>query len=276
MHVMDTPVCNPACRQIREESSIEPLADVQQEDVSSNETMDGSSTLQLEWICSKEGPKFPELVVTLSSTLDGNKPIMVVTQHGLAHHPPLGFTSRVQITPQEDGRYQVRVLPQELESGTLSNQQEVHELFKRFSKTTPYKFCSGMEWTYYQEHYHEVIRFHIQSVRHTESPFYRVESVNCNRLFTLPSNAPVADKCKAEVVCSACKRLISHLDRQLQCTKSESPARKIKRQASSSKARLSCMFPRSQMKRRENASMEQDIDKRKLDNFVGSSAHTDV
>ena len=220
--------------------------------------------LQLEWICSKEGPKFPELVVTLSYTLDGNKPIMVVTQRGLAYHPPLGFTSRVQITLQEDGRYQVRVLLQELESGTLSNQQEVHELLKRFSKTTPYKFCPGIEWTYYQEYYHEVIRFHIKSVRYTESPFYRVESVNCNQLFTLPPNAPVADKCKAEVVCSACKRLISHLDRQLQCTKCESPARKIKRQASSSKARLSYMSPRSQMKRRENASMERGIDKRKL------------
>ena len=50
MHVMDTPVCNLAHRQIREESfswRIKPLADVQQEDVSSNETMDGSTGMDL-------------------------------------------------------------------------------------------------------------------------------------------------------------------------------------------------------------------------------------
>jgi len=223
-----------------------------------------SSTLQLERICNNEGPKFPELVLTLAYTLNGNKPVMVVTQRGLAHHPPLGFTSRVQITLQEDGRYQVCVLLQELETGTVTNQQEVHELLKRFSKSTPYKFCPGIEWTYYQEHYYEVIRFHIKSVRYTESPFYRVESVNCNRWFTPPSNYPVADKCKAEVICPAFKRLISHLNRQLERTISESPAKKIKRQASSSRARLSYMSPSSQLKRNQNASMERGIDKRKL------------
>ena len=74
---------------------------------------------------------------------------MVVTQCGLAHLPPLGFMSRFQVTIQEDGRYQVLVLLEEVQNGFLSNQQEVHELLKRFSKTTPCKFCPGIEWTYY-------------------------------------------------------------------------------------------------------------------------------
>ena len=212
---MDTPFRNPA----REESSsrIKLSTDVQWEDVISNETMDGSrqrdgsSMLQLEQICNNKSPKFPELLLTLVYALHGNKPMMVVTQHGLAHLPPLDFMSRVQIPIQEDGRYQVLLLLEEVENGFLSNQQEVHELLKRFSKTTLYRFCPGIEWTYYQEHYFEVIHFHIKSVRYTESPFYRVESVHCNWLFVLPSNAPVADKCKTEVICSACKTLISHL-----------------------------------------------------------------
>jgi len=248
----------------RDSSSTLQLERICNNELDGSRQRDGSNMLQLEWICNNESPKFPELVLTLAYALHGNKPMMVVTQRGLAHLPPLGFMSHVQVMIQEDGRYKVLVLLEEVENGFLSNPQEVHELLKRFSKTTPYKFCPGIEWTYYQEHYFEVIRFHIKSVRYTESPFYRVESVHCNRLFTLPSNAPVADKCKTEVICSACKRLISHLDRQLERTISESPERKIKRQASSSRARLTYMSPGSQLKRKQNASMERGIDKRKL------------
>ena len=82
--------------------------------------------------------------------------------------------------------------------------------------------------------------------------------------FELPMNASLAAKSSAEARCSACKRHCSDLEWQLQRTAKESPSRKVKRQAASSRARLTYMSPVSQLKRKQNASMEHGIDKRKL------------
>ena len=65
-------------------------------------------------------------------------------------------------------------------------------------------------------------------------------------------------------LCSACKRLITYLDRQLKHASSESPSRKHKRQAASLKVRLTYMPPASQVKRKQNATLKQGLDKRKL------------
>ena len=71
-------------------------------------------------------------------------------------------------------------------------------------------------------------------------PFYRIDSVNCKLYHQLPSNASLADKSAREVACSACKRLVRDLEWQLKRTASESPSRKIKRQSSTSRARIPC------------------------------------
>ena len=191
------------------------------------EAATNSSVLQLGSVVFREQNKFPELVLTLGHTNDDNKSILVVTQRSPSYHPPFGYTSRVHITIKEDCSYQVHVLMHKLESGVVSNEGEVHSLLKWFSSASSSKFCPGIEWTYYQEHYFDVIRFDIKSVRRTEAPFYRVDSVNCKLWFELPSNAAVADKALAEVLCSACKRLITDLNWQLKRTTSESPSRKM-------------------------------------------------
>ena len=69
-----------------------------------------------------------------------------------------------------------------------------------------------------------------------------MDSVNCNLWFEVPANAPLTAKSSAEVTCKACKRLISDLDWQLKRTTDESPSAKVKRQAASSRARLTYML----------------------------------
>lgn len=92
--------------------------------------------------------------------------------------------------------------------------------------------------------------------------------MNCKLYHQLPSNASLADKSAREVACSACKRLVRDLEWQLKRTASESPSRKIKRQSSTSRARLMYMSPASQLKRKQNAAMERGLDKRKLAKYV--------
>ena len=133
------------------------------------------SVLQLEEIAKIEETKFPELAFTLQRVVDSQKQALLVTQRGLANHPPFGLTSRVQVTI-EDCEYKVHILMRELESGVVNNEEEVHELVKRFSNVSSYKFCPGIEWTHYEERYFNAIRFDLKSVRRAEMPFYRIDS----------------------------------------------------------------------------------------------------
>ena len=170
----------------------------------------------------------------------------------------------MNITIQQDCAYQVHILMRKWEGGFITNGEDVHCLLDRFSSASTCKFCPGIDWTHYQQHYFNVIRFDLKSVRCTEAPFYRVDSVNCKLWFELPSNAKLADKALGEVLCSACKRLVSDLNWQLERTMSESPSKKIKQQAASSRAKLTYMSPGSRMKRSQRAIMERGVDKRKL------------
>ena len=82
--------------------------------------------------------------------------------------------------------------------------------------------------------------------------------------FLLAPNASAVEKKSKEVKCSACKRLVNDLNCQQRRTLKESPTRKLKRQAASSRAKLSCMSPASQQKRKLNAKIVRSSDKLKL------------
>ena len=233
------------------------------QEVQEDSLVQDSNVLQLEGVCAVEELKFPQWQFSIGYALDSNKKILTVTQRRLAYHPPFGYVSRVQITVQEEGNYMVHILMRDLEKGVLHTESEVHELLERITAPT-YKFCPGIEYSYYQKHYYDVLRFHCKTARRTEAPFYHVDSVNCKMWFELPMNASLEAKSSAEAKCSACKRLCSNLEWQLQRTKKESPSKKVKRQTASSRARLTYMSPASQLKRKQNASMERGIDKRKL------------
>ena len=102
------------------------------------------------------------------------------------------------------------------------------------------------------------------TVRQTLEPFDRIDSINCRLWFQPASNATRAEKSAQEVQCSARKRLVSDLNCQRRRTLKESPSRTVKRQSSSSRARLKYMSPASQQNRRSNAQAARSNMMRKL------------
>ena len=139
-----------------------------------------SSMLQLEQVCIVEETKFPELQFSHGYILGNNKQILVVTQCHLAYYPPFGYISWAWVTRHEDGSHKVHILMWEIENSVAWEESKINKLLKRFSANSTYKFCPGIEWSYYREWYFEVIRFNIKIVRHKEAPFYHINSVNCN------------------------------------------------------------------------------------------------
>ena len=179
-----------------------------QEEPSSTESLKKKQLVSvhlLERMASTEERKFPELVFAFGCTSDDNKPILVITQCRASYHPLFDYTSQVHITIQQDCSYQVHILLCELESGIVSNEDDVHRVLERFSIASPYKFCPGLEWSHYQSHYFDEIRFHLKSVRCTDTSFNRVDSVNYKLWFEVPANVSRAEKALSEVLCSACK-----------------------------------------------------------------------
>ena len=135
----------------------------------------------------------------------------------------------------EGRKYTVHILMRMWESGELDGQDSIHLLCSKFVANTEYKFCPGLDPEEYHNEYFEKIRFHIKSVRQTTTPFHRVDSVNCVMWFLLAPNATLAEKKSKEARCQACKRLITDLNCQLRRTLKESPIRKLRRQAASSR-----------------------------------------
>jgi len=225
-----------------------------------------SSALQLETLCKAGEQRFRGLAFVLGHTGKGRTQVLTVTQRELYHHPPFGYTSRVHIVFAGND-YTVNIPGSKFMSGTINSDADVFALCEMFSDQSPYKLCPGLDWNQYEEHYHRVIRYHSKSVRYCTAPFRRVDSPKCKLWFTLPVNAPLSDKFSKEVLCPACRQMKSHLDWQKKRTQSESPTRKVKRQAPSSKAKLTYMSPASQLKRKQNVLMERNSDKRKLSKY---------
>ena len=221
------------------------------------------SALQLDQIHLVEEQNFKELAFVMGFCGQEKYPTLMVTQQELHYHPPFRYTSRTHLV-FKGNEYAVNVLGFLLQSGPVSTATEVHELCKMFSSQSAYKFCPGIEYNIYEEQYHSVIRYHLKSVRYCAAPFQHVDSVNCMLWYQLPMNAPLVDKHVKEVLCSSCKRLKSDLDWQRKRTMCENPSRKLKWQASSSKAKLSYMSPSSQAKRKQNILTERGNDKKKL------------
>ena len=156
------------------------------------------------------------------------------------------------------------------ESGILVSSEDLITVSLKISAKSEFKFCPGINPEQYETEYYAAIRFHIRSVRKTEFPFARVDSVNCLLWFKLALNARASEKDSAEVRCKYCKRLVLDLECQKRRTISESPSRKVKRQSVSSKARLSYMSPASQLKRRQNAQYSRNLSAHKLAKYKES------
>ena len=175
--------------------------------------------------------------------------MLTITQKHLFSHPPLGLISRIQVTI-EYNKYSVFVLLHLWRMGEVKDTDDAYEICWHISNLSGYKFCPGINPDYYEEEYHKVLRFHVKSVRLCHFPFSCVESVNCMLWFKPALNLPAAEKAAREVKCPPCKRLVHDLNWQKTKTDAESPARKIKHQDSSSRARLQYMSPLSQQKQK--------------------------
>ena len=176
----------------------------------------GKSSREFYGVVLQEEKHFPSLAFTLSTDIESNQPVVVVTQRELANHPPFGLMSRVQVTIT-GRKYIVHILMRMWESGELDGRDSIHAVCNKFVANTEYKFCPGLDPEEYQKEYFERIRFHIKSVRETTSPFHRVDSVNCVIWFLLAPNARLAEKKSKQVRCGACKRLVTDLNCQLYC-----------------------------------------------------------
>lgn len=171
--------------------------------------------------------------------------------------------SRVQVTVQYN-RYIAYVMMRKCESGSLARGEDLATLCIKFSRKVKYKFCPGLNPEQYETEYYAAIQFHIKSLRRSEFPFTRVDSMNCLLWFKLAPNAIVNEKASMEVRCKSCKRLVLDLECQKRRTISESPSRKVKQQSASSKARLCYMSPASQLKRHQNIQYARSLSAQKL------------
>ena len=190
--------------------------------------------------------QFPELsFATGYHASDSNNPVLTITQRSLFSHLPLGLTSRVTITIQYK-RYSVHVLMRLWSEGEIKSVNDVVELCHMIGKKSKYKFCPGMDPDHYDNEYYKPIQFYINSVRLTQFPFSRVDSVNCKLWFLPALNANATEKAATEVKCTACKRLFQYLNLQKKRTLAESPGKNIRRQNPSSQAHLQYMSPASQ------------------------------
>ena len=139
-----------------------------------------------------------------------------------------------------------------------------------FGKKSSYIICPGIDPVHYEDEYHKAIHFHIRSVRLSEFPFSRVDSVNCKLWFLPASNISSAEKAASEVKCPPCKRLVHDLNLQRKHTLEESPSKRIKRQHPSSKAQLQHLSLASQQARKRYAQYQRSSNIRKLSRLEDS------
>ena len=219
-------------------------------------------------VCEMGAKCFPELCFAPVQDSSGNS-MVLITQRTLNFHPPFSYTSRIRVIIS-GFQHEVHVMMKKWESGVLYSIPDVQELCSKFSASSNHKFCPGIDPQHYKLYYYEAIRFDLKSARQTMEPFARVDPVNCKLWFTLASNASSAEKSSSEVQCSACKRLVTDLNCQRRRTLAESPTRKLKRQSSTSRARLTYMSPASQKSRKSNAQIERSNMMRKLEKLRGA------
>lgn len=134
------------------------------------------------------------------------------------------------------------------------------------SQSNQFKFCPALDLAEY-ERYKSVIRYDLKGVQKTDVPFIHVESIKC-LLWFQQGKTTSRDRREADsVVCPPCVRLKCDLEHQAGQSVAESPSKKVKRQQSSSRAKLSNMSPASQLKRKGSQMMERGNDKTRIKTF---------
>ena len=134
-----------------------------------------------------------------------------VTQQNTLQIVGVGYVSVVRVlffdSATSGVTYDVQVLLNSSQNNTIESLNDVDCIMSIVSQKSTYKFCPGLEYQSYFDHYFAVIRYHIKAVRLWERPFQRIDSVSCKLLYQLPQNATAEEKSLYSVTCKECKRL---------------------------------------------------------------------
>ena len=89
--------------------------------------------------------------------------LLEVTHQSVHYHPPAGYVHRLRmvITPTCTAySYEVQVLFETINTGTISNEEDFTELCAFQMNPVYFKFCSGIDYNDYHQQYYAYIRFH--------------------------------------------------------------------------------------------------------------------
>jgi len=218
--------------------------------------------------------KFQKLMASILYDSAGRA--LLEIKHQVVHyHPPAGFIHHVRmvITPTCTGySYSLQVLFETIQTGVITSEDDFTMLCTFEMSYKFYKFCPGLGYKEYHEQYHDVIRYHSAQVHVTELPFQRVDSNNCLKWYKQSHNATMEEKHADEVKCISCKKLIHDLERQKERIESQSPERKVKRQAANSNYPVKYLSPNSVKLRKKNTQTERSSHKALLARY----AKTDI
>ena len=185
--------------------------------------------------------------------------LLEVTHCLVQNHPPAGNVHCVRaiLLPNTSGYcYDVQVLLVSIKTGVVSSEQDFIELCNSLLRLKGFVFCPGIGYRNYNDNYYSVIRFHKKQANLVESPFQRVEAIDCFRWYKLPKNATLQEQASNEVLCSACKQLLRQLEQQKKQSALVSPNRRVKCQAANSNYPTKYLSPVSTVKRKKNAQTE--------------------
>lgn len=143
-----------------------------------------------------------------------------------------------------------------INSGEIKTDEDLFQVCEMLLRSNSFVFCPGIGYDAYFNDFYPVIRFHCKPVNFMKCPVKRVDSKSCIRWYKLPKNATREEQASNEVLCGACKRLISVLKHQKSKSSLVSPAKRMKRQAPNSNYPLKFLSPTSVQKRKAKTQQE--------------------
>ena len=183
-----------------------------------------------------------------------NVDYLEVTQQNILQIVGVGYVSVVRVLFFDSAisgvTYDVQVLLNSFQSGIMESLNDVDCIMSMVSQKSTYKFCPGLEYQSYFDHYFAVIHYHIKPIHLWERPFQQIDSVSCKLLHQLPQNATAEEKSLYSVTCKECKRLCTLLNHQRKRS-NVSLSKKLQRQQPSSHFKIKYLFPASRIKRKQ-------------------------
>ena len=225
--------------------------------MTSTEALFSDQRVPLEEWCAMGNVSFPDLTFAVCCT-------------SLVCSPQYLLVSRARLLVSSTGEYEMQVLLKKTSEGELKTIDDLFEICKHLSCSSPYKFCPGLSKKQYEKVYGDIIRYDSKSVQITSEPFSRVDSPRCDPWHNLARNASILEKDPVEVLCQPCKKMVSYLDQRVRAAATS--AQKVARQEPSSRCPISVLSPAGRKKRKENLMKKRAHDKK----IVRKYEHTEI